>query len=116
MTAFQSTDRQLVASLDDTDGDSVDVRHGFTADWRRCVDLHTRANVHPHTSSGLTPATARALARHLIEAADEAERRQQLDDHDHDGPYCWCYQAERDHQRAAADPIPAEQLAEQVSQ
>lgn len=62
-------------NIDDSDGDECRVSVGMDAQWRHCVEVAARANCHPHTSSGLDPDGARAFARALLEAADEAELR-----------------------------------------
>ena len=67
-------------SIDDSDGDECRVSVGMDAQWRHCVTIDARANCHPHTSDGLDPDGARALAAALLEAADEAELRNLEDD------------------------------------
>lgn len=62
-------------SIDDDNGDECRIRVTMDAQWRHCVEVAARANCHPHTASGLDPDGARALARALLEAADEAELR-----------------------------------------
>jgi hypothetical protein len=67
--------------VDDTDGENTRVEVGTDAKWRHCVKLTARACMtFDQASNYLDPAGARAVAAALLEAADEADCRQQSED------------------------------------
>lgn len=62
--------------IDDCDGSTTSVRLGLDTAWSACVVITCRAHETFNQANGyLDPDGARAVARALLEAADEADAR-----------------------------------------